>query len=249
VTVDSESGNHELENQSVQASQDLLKVIVTDATGAVIQRANVEATSTLPDNFGGHWSGSTNTNTLGEAPIDLQKGIYDISVSANGFRKWSTEIEFGAHPNQAIRAKLDAAQQASTGRLTIRVADQSGAVIPGARVVVGQTAPNPWFSAIANSSGDVAFEAAPGNYDLLVTAHGFKPWNQGLVVGADSNQSILVTLAINPLVECGPCPSLLEIHDLSLTSAPEPTSLTLFIPLEGLRSLDLVAAPPHKRHR
>jgi hypothetical protein len=109
VTVSSESGDQIYPQPgalTVQALQHAIKVIVTDSTGAVVQRANVEAISTLPDNFGGHWSESTTTNTLGEASLDLAMGDYVLSVTANGFRKWSTKIVAGAHLNQAIRAEM-----------------------------------------------------------------------------------------------------------------------------------------------
>ncbi len=109
VTVYSESGvlvYPKARTQDVAASQDLIKVTVTDTTGAVIQPAWVEATSTSLGEFGEPWSASTSTNTVGEAALGLPKGNYVLSVTAKGFKKWSTRIESGAHRNQAIRAKM-----------------------------------------------------------------------------------------------------------------------------------------------
>jgi hypothetical protein len=75
----------------------------------------------------------------------------------------------------ALFVSSASAQPAATGTLHVIVTDPSGAVIPGARVVI--TAPGQDVrEALTSGKGDAAFETLPpGRYTLAVTSDGFEP--------------------------------------------------------------------------
>ena len=102
VTVESIPGV-----QAAQAPRGPLTIVIaTDETGTAIQGAGVEVVSTLPGKFGWPWAVSSITNTLGEVSFGLPSGEYILSVTADGFKKWSEHIDGGTRVNQTIRAKL-----------------------------------------------------------------------------------------------------------------------------------------------
>ena len=85
----------------------------------------------------------------------------------------------------------------TTGSISGTVKDPSGASIPGATVIVANTAMGIQNKAKTDEKGDYTFPSLPvGRYDLEVQVEGFRPQKRSnLIVDADS------TLRIDPTVE------------------------------------------------
>src|ERR1700746_2473031 len=65
-----------------------------------------------------------------------------------------------------------------TGTITGTVKDNSGAIIPGAEVKISGSAGGNNRATTSNSDGDYLAAGLPGgNYDITVTAKGFKAFN------------------------------------------------------------------------
>ena len=65
---------------------------------------------------------------------------------------------------------------ADSGSVSGTVADPSGAVVPGAAVVLRNPATAEQFSATAGADGSYSFAAVPpGHYGMQVSVSGFKP--------------------------------------------------------------------------
>ena len=274
VTVDSESGNSAYPKpvaQDVQDSQRLLKVIVTDTTGTVIQPAWVEATSTSPGEFGRPWSASTWTNTLGEASLNLPMGDYVLSVTANGFNKWSTRIEGGAHLNQAIRAKL-LAQSAAHSHFAINVKTTSGVVMPGVMIEAidpgwGTESHKRAGTATTDADGNAELDLAPGHRVYMFSADTTEPggnstltlairhfecsdgpgWSQKCSLEIDTSASSNRPIKITSMV--GPLPCTLCIDDNGVRIPVQPAELADLIPLLPLSTLGPLPARSHKSPR
>ena len=274
VTVYSESGipgRPKHVAQDVQDSQSLLNVIVTDTTGTAIQPAWVEVTSTSPGEFGRPWSATTRTNTLGEASLDLPMGDYVLSVTANGFNKWSTKIEGGAHLNQAIRAKL-LAQSAAHSHFAINVKNTAGGVIPGATIEAidpgwGTESQKRAAIATTDADGNAELDLAPGHRVYLFSADTTEPggnstltlairhfecsdgpgWSQKCSLEIDTSASSNRPMKITATV--GPLPCTLCIDDNGVGIPAEPAELADLIPLVPLSTLGALPARSHKSLR
>lgn len=197
----------------------------------------------LPAKFARPWSASGSTNTLGETSLVLPKGPYELSVSANGFKKWSMRIESEAHLNQVIRAKMALAQQPPQGHLTIKVTDQTGAVISGTQIgILSPPSMAKPVLAVTDANGEVAVDLPPGHYKITGVAQGFRRWVQPVDVKSESNQSVAVT-AVVANDGCGVCVTVQE-PEIPL----EPNDSSIAIPLEPVRNLILPARPYRKKH-
>jgi hypothetical protein len=75
--------------------------------------------------------------------------------------------------------------QIKSGTITGRVTDSSGAVVPGAKVSVVETATNVATDTITTSTGDYTVPALPpGIYNVVVTKQGFATYRRtGVVIG------------------------------------------------------------------
>jgi Carboxypeptidase regulatory-like domain len=73
----------------------------------------------------------------------------------------------------ALCACTALSQQHEMGTLTVNVTDQTGAVIPGARIVASEEAAGSLFKAVAGPNGQALIDLDQGNYDLKVQASGF----------------------------------------------------------------------------
>ncbi len=78
------------------------------------------------------------------------------------------------------------------------VADQSGSVMPGAKLSLTSTAQGIQYKAIADSRGAYSFPTVPvGTYDLALEAPGFKPQKRtGLIVDLNSALRVDLTLEV-----------------------------------------------------
>ena len=93
--------------------------------------------------------------------------------------------------------------QETRGTILGTVRDPSGAVVPGATVVVTNVGTNVSTEVVSNDSG--AFEVpylAPGSYDVLVSARGFKKFiQQKIAVNIGSRVDINVSLEVGAVSE------------------------------------------------
>jgi hypothetical protein len=150
------------------------------------------------------------------------------------------------------------AQNTSTGQIVITVVDQSGAVIPGARIgmtqlpVANPPIPNnfDWVhcalhaseqvSTRANTSGEGTFSLAQGSYAVSIAAEGFARFFGRVEIRDESDQSLRATLV---LVNggCGVCVK--EAVPIPLEHAV----LNILIPLESLQTITLNATRVRRR--
>jgi hypothetical protein len=144
------------------------------------------------------------------------------------------------------------AQNTSTGQVVITVADQSGAVIPGASIgiiqlpVADPPIPNnfDWvhyalhaserISTHANTAGEGTFSLAKGSYAVSVTAEGFARFFERVEIRDESNQSLRATLVLAD-GGCGVC--VVKGIDIPLEHA----ILSILIPLQSLQTITLNA--------
>jgi hypothetical protein len=101
-----------------------------------------------------------------------------------------------------IAVSLGVAQQ-STGTISGIVMDQQGAVIPGARVEVLNTATNALFATSSNESGlYVAPGMVVGEYEIAVESEGFRrSVRSGVTLQVGQNADVNVTLEIGQVTE------------------------------------------------
>jgi hypothetical protein len=96
-----------------------------------------------------------------------------------------------------------AAWAGTTGSIAGTIKDQSGAVVPGAKLTVTHTTQGIQTKTTADAKGDYTFPSLTvGRYDLQVIADGFKPQNRtGLTIDLDSALQIDLTLELAQRVE------------------------------------------------
>jgi hypothetical protein len=102
----------------------------------------------------------------------------------------------------AVSALMMFGQQ-SAGTISGSVTDQQGAVVPGARVEVRNTATNAVFTASTNESGDYVAPALPvGEYEISAQSEGFKKAvRSGVKLQVNQNAQINLTLEIGAVAE------------------------------------------------
>ncbi len=93
--------------------------------------------------------------------------------------------------------------QAGTGTISGTVADQSGAMLPGAKITVTNTSNGFVRSTLSAASGDYSIPGLlPGTYDVAVEAPAFKRSVQsGIVLQVDQNARIDVRLEVGTVAE------------------------------------------------
>jgi hypothetical protein len=140
----------------------------------------------------------------------------------------------------ALCASSALAQQPAKGALTVVVKDISGAVIPGARIVVTAMRTGAHSETTTDRSGQAVLQIDQGSYDLKVRFTGFTSWEEEEVkVNAETQRT--VTLNIAP--SCGPIA--IEAPDMPL----EHQVLATEIPLIPMQQFTPPAKPlRHKMH-
>lgn len=116
-------------------------------------------------------------------------------------RKTSHVVEWSIFVLMIGIAALAVAQD--TASLTGTIRDKSGAVIPGADVVIKNPANGTVREVKSNSDGEyVAAALAPGQYDITVTAKGFKKYEAtGVVLRVAQSARINVPLEVGDIHE------------------------------------------------
>ena len=118
----------------------------------------------------------------------------------NNPRNWAIRIGGVA---LALVVTVGAAWGQDQSRLTGSVLDTTGAAIPGARLILSNTATGVETTAESNESGVYIFPyVAPGEYILLTEVDGFKTSNQtGIVLETGTTGTINVQMEIGELTE------------------------------------------------
>jgi len=109
----------------------------------------------------------------------------------------------------ALSVLLAIPAQGQTGAVSGKVSAGSGAPIPNAQVSVKNDSTGAARETLTDSAGGYQIaDLAPGAYELSVSANGYRPASQDLIVTAGETSSVNVTLAEN-----------LSLGDLGFTSA------------------------------
>jgi len=138
--------------------------------------------------------------------------------------------------------------QGSTGAINGTIADASGAVIPGAKVVLQSLATSGERVAIANATGSYVFpEVLPGNYTIQVSAQGFATSKEGaFTLNVDQTETHNFTLTIGPNVQevtVSGASMHVEASTAELGTAIAATEVN-DLPLNGRNFLELLTLTP-----
>jgi len=137
------------------------------------------------------------------------------------------------------------AQASEDGRITGTVMDQSNSVIPGATVVVLDTATGVKRTTQTDAQGTYSFPVLPvGQYEIDVTAVGFKPKRtSGLVINISTALTVDITLELgeeHETVVITESAARVETSDTQLGQVIDSKQVTS-IPLNGRSYTDLFA--------
>jgi len=134
------------------------------------------------------------------------------------------------------------------GSISGTIADQSGAVIAGAKISLTRLDTNTSQTVVTNSRGAFSFLELPvGTYDLQIDAAGFKPYRRAaIVIDADRARLVDVTL------ELGPQSDAVTVNQSAVSAETADTQLGEVVsgqlvqssPLNGRSYTDLLALQP-----
>lgn len=134
-----------------------------------------------------------------------------------------------------------------TGSITGFVKDATGAVVPGAKVTLTNTATNTQITAASDANGEFQFpQLAPSTYSLQIEGKGFKRTIVNAVVQVDQITHADVTLEVgdvSQVVEVQAVAPLLE-SDKSTMSSVVDTKTIASMPLNARQYLDLALITP-----
>ena len=123
-----------------------------------------------------------------------------------------------------------------TGSITGFVKDATGAVVPGAKITVTNTATNTQMTATSDTNGEFQFpQLAPSTYSLQIEAKGFKRTIVSTVVQVDQITHADVNLEIgdvSQVVEVAGVAPLLESDKSTLSSVVDSRTISS-MPLNG----------------
>src|SRR5215472_4869510 len=102
-----------------------------------------------------------------------------------------------------VLGMFPAAAQMTTGTILGRVADQSGAVVPGTRVTLTNSGTNDIRSMTVPETGDFTFpQLAPGQYNLTAEHDGFrKDVHNGITLEVGQQARVDVNLQVGAVSE------------------------------------------------
>jgi len=112
-------------------------------------------------------------------------------------------------------------QKPAMNSITVTVADQTGAVIPGASVRATKQASGFRLEATSDANGLAILNLEPGRYDLRVQARGFKTREEDDVgVATDLRRTVTLAIGDQQLPCTLPCdfPPLVPVEHLQLAS-------------------------------
>jgi hypothetical protein len=163
----------------------------------------------------------------------------------NKFTRKLSQTVFGFCLIMSAAAGLYA--QTDTARVTGTVADQTGAVIPGASVSITNTATNAVVKVTSDGSGTFTANALPiGPYTAAVSSPGFSGQSQGFVLSVSQVQELdfkLAPGAENTVVEVTTTAPLVESDTSSIGETIEGRQVT-DLPLNGRNFTGLALLTP-----
>ncbi|HKC57716.1 MAG TPA: carboxypeptidase-like regulatory domain-containing protein, partial [Vicinamibacterales bacterium] len=137
-----------------------------------------------------------------------------------------------------------ASAQLSTGQISGRITDQSGAVLPGVSVTVVQTDTAQTRTVTTDASGTYVLPNLPtGPYRLEAILQGFRTYAQtGIVLQVAATPTINVTLAVGSLEETvaveGAAP-LVDVQSAGISDVVDNERI-VELPLQGRQVTDLI---------
>jgi len=134
-----------------------------------------------------------------------------------------------------------------TGSITGFVKDPTGAIVPGVKVTLTNTATNVQLSAISNENGSFQFpQLAPTTYSLVLESPGFKKTGVNALVQVDQITRVDVVLEVGDIVqevEVRAVGTLLESDKTTLSNVVESRTIAN-MPLNARQFLDLALITP-----
>ncbi len=126
--------------------------------------------------------------------------------------------------------------QVFTGAISGVVKDRSGAVVPGAKLILTNTATSGEKQQTTKSAGTFAFpQLTPGNYRLEVEKQGFKRFvRSGLTIQVNQN------IVISPVLEVGSVTQTVEVTAQTPLLQPATSSLGQVVGSQNIENLPLV---------
>ncbi len=94
--------------------------------------------------------------------------------------------------------------------LKVDARDESGAVIPGARIIVTKVLENQSVTGETDSAGTVSFHLTAGLYELSVSMNGFKTATKQVDLKDTGEQTVAIVLRVGGCPIPDPCPVVLE---------------------------------------
>jgi hypothetical protein len=142
----------------------------------------------------------------------------------------------------ALCASTTLAQQQAKTTLTVLVADQTGARVPGARIAATNQATGSQFDAVTDNTGQAVVDLDQGTYKLTVRSQGFETWvEENVELTGEMHKD--VTLVIGGM-GCGVC-VVPDVPEMPLERPPAVAD----IPLIPLQQLALPAKPFRQKHQ
>src|SRR2546422_6140536 len=134
-----------------------------------------------------------------------------------------------------------------TGSISGLVKDPTGAVVPGAKVTVTDTATNAQQTTVSNANGEFQFlQLSPSTYSLVVEAKGFKKTVSSVLVQVDQITRAEMTLEVGEMtqsVQVEAAAPLLENDRSTLSSVVDSTNISR-MPLNARQFMDLALLTP-----
>src|SRR3989441_1619482 len=134
-----------------------------------------------------------------------------------------------------------------TGSIMGFVKDPTGALIPGVKITLTNTATNAQLSTLSNENGRFEFpQLAPARYSLVLESPGFKRSILNALVQVDQITRVDVTLQVGDIVqevEVQSAAPLLETDKSTLSSVVESRTIAN-LPLNARQYLDLALTAP-----
>lgn len=134
-----------------------------------------------------------------------------------------------------------------TASVTGQVTDPSGAVIPGAKVVLTNDGTHEQKNAVADSQGGFNFPSLPpGNYHLLCSANGFSSSQSAVVLQTSQVLSLPIKMAVGSATETVQVTTASPVLDTADTRIEETLSTQTLssLPLPGRSMISLVTLAP-----
>ncbi|MGA2571969.1 MAG: carboxypeptidase-like regulatory domain-containing protein [Terracidiphilus sp.] len=234
-----------------QFSDTIVTVQVTDRSGAPVPGAQVDIGPACADPSGGE------TDKQGRVAFNLKPGSWDtrLTVASPGFcpetktvtilnqpsQTFPIELVVGGCPSNCtpicVTVESTEAAQPAQGRIAVRVAGVTGAVVPGARIEVDPSLTMPGPILKTDSRGYASFDLPEGIHTFTITEPGFYPWTHQINVPNKAGRTIEAVLQVAPI--CDGVTVTIQPPDIPF-GVPPP----ILLPLQPLLNFDPL--PPQR---